>query len=312
MKRHFRAVKAKRLGMRALVVFSAVLLLAGCTGTFFQPDRRVFATPAKLGLDYRPVSLRAADGTELFAWFLPARGAARANVLFLHGNAENISTHFANVAWMPAAGFNVLALDYRGYGGSQGRPSLAGAQLDIDAAMRALLERGDAGGKPVIVLGQSLGGALAIHYVAHSRYRDRICALVADSAFSDYRRIASEKLAGFALTWPLQWLPALTVDDEYSPERAVAAVSPIPLLLIHGDADTIVPASHAQRLFERAAQPKALWLVPGAAHIAAMHDAGVRERLTGYLEGNCGEESWRARRDSNPRPLASEANTLIR
>lgn len=275
--------------MRALFVFSAIVLLAGCTGNFFQPDRRLFATPANLGLGYQPVTLRAADGTELFAWFLPARGAVRANVLFLHGNAENISTHFANVAWMPGAGFNVLALDYRGYGGSEGRPSLAGMQLDVDAAMRALLERPDARGRPVVVLGQSLGGALAIYYVAHSRYRDRICALVADSAFSDYRRIVSEKLAGFALTWPLQWLPALTVDNEYSPERAVAAVSPIPLLLIHGEADAIVPASHAQRLFTRAAQPKALWLVPGAAHIAAMRDVAVRERLTGYLERNCGE-----------------------
>ena len=306
------AVKAKRPGAHALFAFFAVLLLAGCTGNFFQPDRRLFATPANQGLDYRPVTLRAADGTALFAWFLPARGAVRANVLFLHGNAENISTHFTNVAWMPAAGFNVLALDYRGYGGSEGRPSLAGVQLDIDAAMRALLERPDAAGRPVVVLGQSLGGALAIHYVAHSRYRDRICALVADSAFSDYRRIVSEKLAGFALTWPLQWLPALTVDNRYSPERAVAAVSPIPLLLIHGEADAVVPASHAQRLFERAAQPKALWLVPGAGHIAAIHEPGVRERLTAYLERNCGKASWRARRDSNPRPLASEANTLIR
>jgi fermentation-respiration switch protein FrsA (DUF1100 family) len=288
LKRRYNAVKAKALGARALVAFFAALLLAGCTGTFFQPDRRLAATPAALGLAYQPVSLHAIDGTELFAWFLPARGEARATVLFLHGNAENISTHFANVAWMPAAGFNVLALDYRGYGGSAGTPSLAGVQLDIDAAMRALVERRDLAPKRIVVLGQSLGGALAIYYVAHSRYRDRICALITDSAFSDYRRIASEKLAGFALTWPLQWLPALTVDDDYAAERAVAAVSPIPLVLIHGDADAIVPASHAQRLFERAAEPKALWRVPGAGHIQGLHDADVRRRLTETLENACG------------------------
>ena len=285
-KRRCSAVKAKRRRLRALFTFSALLLLAGCTGTFFQPDRRLAATPADLGLAYEPVSLRAADGTDLFAWFLPARGKARASVLFLHGNAENISTHFANVAWMPAEGFNVLALDYRGYGGSAGTPSLAGVQLDIDAAMRALLARPDAG--RIVLLGQSLGGALAIHYVTHSAYRGRVCALVADSAFSDYRRIVSEKLAGFALTWPLQWLPAITVDNDYSPERAVRAVSPIPLLFIHGEADAIVPVQHSRRLFARAAEPKALWLVPGAGHIQALRDADVRRRLTDYLAERCG------------------------
>ena len=283
------AVKAIARAARVLVAFFAALLLAGCTGNFFQPDRRLAATPANLGLDYAPVSLRAADGTELFAWWLPARGEARGAVLFLHGNAENISTHFANVAWMPAAGFGVLALDYRGYGGSEGRPSLAGAQLDIDAAMRELVERPETRAKPIVVLGQSLGGALAIYYVAHSRYRGRVCALVADSAFSDYRAIASEKLAAFALTWPLQWLPALTVDNDYSPARSVQAVSPIPLLLIHGEADTIVPPHHSQRLFELAAQPKALWLVPGAGHIQALREAQVRARLGDYLADTCGK-----------------------
>jgi uncharacterized protein len=288
LKRRCSAVKAKRRRLRALFAFSALLLLAGCTGTFFQPDRRLAATPADLGLAYESLRLRAADGTELFAWFLPARGEARASVLFLHGNAENISTHFANVAWMPAEGFNVFALDYRGYGGSAGTPSLRGAQLDIEAAMRALLARPDVARGRIVVLGQSLGGALAIHYVAHTAYRDRVCALVADSAFSDYRRIVSEKLAGFALTWPLQWLPAITVDNDYSPERAAGAVSPVPLLLIHGEADAIVPAQHAQRLFERAAEPKALWLVPGAGHIQSLRDAEVRRRLTDYLARRCG------------------------
>lgn len=62
-----------------------------------------------------------------------AGAEANATVLFLHGNAENISTHFRSIAWMPAEGFNVLALDYRGYGASAGTPSLEGMQLDIDA-----------------------------------------------------------------------------------------------------------------------------------------------------------------------------------
>jgi uncharacterized protein len=110
---------------------------------FFQPQRALIETPERAGLRYETVTLRAADGVELFTWFLPARGAAEATVLFLHGNAENISTHFFNVAWMPAEGFNVLALEYRGYGKSGGVPSLAGVQLDIDAALKTLLARSD-------------------------------------------------------------------------------------------------------------------------------------------------------------------------
>jgi len=204
-------------------------------------------------------------------------------VLFLHGNAENISTHFANVAWMPAAGFNVLALDYRGYGGSQGRPSLPGVQLDIDAAMRALIARPDVDPGNIIVFGQSLGGALAIYYLAHSQFRDHVKALVVDSAFSDYERIGREKLAAAVITWPFQWFASIAIDNRYSPEAAIGMISPIPVLFIHGDADGIVPLHHSRRLYELAGFPKDLWVVPDAGHIQAIRMREVRARLTEYL-----------------------------
>ena len=270
--------------MRVFTALLLALLLGGCTSVFFQPDRTLFQTPGLYGLEYQPVELHAADGTELFAWFLPARGKAQGTVLYLHGNGQNISTQFANVAWMPAAGFNVLALDYRGYGGSQGTPSLAGAQLDIDAAMTALLARPDVDPGRIAVFGQSLGGALAIYYVAHSRYRDNVKALVVDSAFSDYERIGQEKLAAAIVTWPFQWFASLTIDNRYSPEAAVRLLSPVPLLLIHGDADTLVPLHHSQRLYELAGYPKQLWVVPGAGHIQAVKEKEVRRRLGEYLK----------------------------
>lgn len=271
--------------MRTFAVLLA-LCLGGCTSVFFQPDRAIYQTPGLYGIDYQPVELHAADGTELFAWFLPARGPARGSVLYLHGNGQNISTHFANVAWLPAAGFNVLALDYRGYGGSQGQPSLPGVQLDIDAAMRALLARPDVDPERIVVFGQSLGGALAIYYVAHSRYREHIRAVVIDSAFSDYQRIGQEKLAAVPLTWPFQWFASVAVDDRYSPQASVGMLSPIPLLLIHGDQDTLVPLHHSQRLFELAGYPKQLWVIPGAGHIQAIKEREVRKRLTQYLVAN--------------------------
>jgi fermentation-respiration switch protein FrsA (DUF1100 family) len=269
--------------MRLLAALILLFGLAACTHVFFQPSGNIYSTPGLYGIDYERVEFKAADGTALFAWFMPARGEAHATVLYLHGNAENISAHFPSVAWMPAAGFNVLALDYRGYGGSEGKPSLAGVQLDIDAAMRELLERPDVDPDRIIVFGQSLGGALAIHYVAHSGYRDHIVAVIADSAFADYRMVAKEKMAGLFITWPLQWLADFTVDNDYAPRASVAALSPIPLLLIHGERDAVVPAHHSQLLFDAAQAPKDFWTIPDSGHIQAVRSAKVRQRLTAFL-----------------------------
>lgn len=260
---------------------------SGCTEQFFHPHSFLIDTPDKHGIEYRIENFQAADGTTLNAWFLPAKtkngGKAKATVLFLHGNAENISTHFRSVVWLPAEGFNVLALDYRGYGASQGTPSLAGMQLDIDAAMRSLLALKDVDPDRIVVFGQSLGGALAIHYVAHSAYRANIRAVVIDSAFYDYRQITNEKLAGSFITWPFQWLPWIAINNDYSPAASVAAISPLPLLLMHGDQDVVVPPDHSRQLFERAGEPKELSIIPGAGHIQSLNNEAGRKKLIEFL-----------------------------
>jgi fermentation-respiration switch protein FrsA (DUF1100 family) len=258
--------------------------LSGCTQVFFQPHHQLITTPDRLGVAYRNEYLKAQDGTILNAWFMPASGVAKGTVLFLHGNAENISTHFRSVTWLPAQGYNVLALDYRGYGASDGVPTLAGVQQDIDAALKHLLAHKNVDPQRIVIFGQSLGGAFGIFYVAHSAHRENIRALITDSAFSDYRAVARDSLANFALTWPLQWLPWLVIDDGYAPQDAVALVSPIPLLIIHGEQDKTVSLSHAQWLFAKAKQPKELLIVPGVGHIQALGSADVREKLLAYLQ----------------------------
>ena len=155
--------------------------------------------------------------------------------------------------------------------------------MDIDAAMRSLLAHPGVDAQRIVIFGQSLGGALAIHYAAHSAYRKNLRAVVIDSAFYDYRQIANEKLAGSAITWPLQWLPWLIIDNDYSPAASVAAVSPLPLLLIQGDQDEVVPLHHAQQLFERAGEPKERWVVPGAGHTQSLNNMAVRKQLVDYL-----------------------------
>jgi len=270
--------------MRSLIIIFLLLGLSGCTQVFFQPHHQLVNTPTQFGIAFQNEYLTAADGTAVNAWFLPAVGAPRGTILFLHGNAENISTHFRSVAWLPAAGYNVLALDYRGYGASDGVPTLAGVQQDIDAAMRHLLTHQNVDGQRLIIMGQSLGGALAIFYSARSAYREQIRAVVSDSAFSDYRVVARQALAKFWLSWPLQWLPWLAIDNDYAPIDAVAEISPIPLLIIHGTRDSVVNSTHAQGLFNRARKPKQLLLIPEAEHIQALSIPAVQQQLLEFLQ----------------------------
>jgi uncharacterized protein len=269
---------------RALPILAGLALgLGGCTGLIFQPMRELVLTPDQIGLDYQELDFEAADGVRLHGWLLPARAPRRGSILFLHGNAQNISTHIASVAWLPAQGFDVLLLDYRGYGRSGGSPSLAGLHLDFDAALETLLAWPGIDPDRVVVLGQSLGGSLAITALAASPRHQQVQALIVEGAFTSYRALAGEKLADFWLTWPLQVPLGLTIDDRYRPIDVIGELAPMPILIVHGEEDRVVPPDHAIALYEAARPPKALWLVPGAGHIEAFRTAAEGDRLVEYL-----------------------------
>jgi fermentation-respiration switch protein FrsA (DUF1100 family) len=116
-------------------------------------------------------------------------------------------------------------------------------------------------------------------------------AVVLDSPFSDYRGIAREKMAGFFLTWPFQWMTQATVDNDYSPAASIQALAPIPVLFIHGENDLVVAPHHSQRLYERAGDPKELWVLPDTGHIQAVRSREVRERLAQFLERHSGQSA---------------------
>jgi fermentation-respiration switch protein FrsA (DUF1100 family) len=275
-----------------MLTLSLALSLGACTGLLFYPQRELLLTPDRVGVAYRDISFVAADGVELHGWFLPAETEAApgeaCTVLFMHGNAENISTHFGAVWWLPAKGYNVFLFDYRGYGRSAGEPTLPGLHLDDAAALEtAFAMRGVDPGK-IVVFAQSLGGTVAITALAQSPYRHRIRALITESAFSDYRGITREKLAGFWLTWPLQWPLSLTMNDDYNPLEAIGKISPTPVLIIHGLADQIIPPHHADALYDAAGEPREKWLLPETKHIQSTLKEENRERLVDYLAAHCG------------------------
>ena len=284
-----------RAAGRLVIVFAVILGLNACTGFFFQPMREHVFDPRQIGFTYRDVAFEAGDGTALHGWLFPAEGDHLGSILFLHGNAENISTHFANVAWLAKAGFDVFAFDYRGYGRSAGSPDLDGMHLDAAAALETLLNLPGTDPDRVMVIGQSLGGAIALAAIARSPDKDRLKALVVEGAFSDYRRIARQKLAAFWLTWPLQWPISLAIDNRWRPLEAAAALAPLPLLVIQGEDDQVVPPEHGQALFDAARPPKYLWRLPATGHVQAFATIGSRKRLVAFfrrLLDSRGDPGW--------------------
>src|SRR5919198_5652383 len=274
---------------RALLLLSILVVLLGCSTLFFYPYRHHVLVPTQLGLVYQDVYFNSSKGLVLHGWWLPAEGYPLATVLFLHGNAENISTHIDSIFWLPAAHFNVFLFDYRGYGASQGKPTIPGVIEDVESALRTLSQRSGIDTHRLVLIGQSLGGALALYIAAHSAYRAHLRAVISDSAFSSYRLIAREKFAAFWPTWLFQWPLSWTVSDVYSPLSAILKVSPIPVLIVHGDRDRIVPVHHALRIYEAAQEPKQLWILPEVAHIQSFKHRDTRERLVRYLQDRLGE-----------------------
>lgn len=272
----------RRLDWRGLtLVLFSLACLQGCAQLFFHPmDRAHRATPAAVGLPFEDVKFNAGDGVQLHGWFLPAFGKANATVVFMHGNSEDIGSHLMSIAWMPPAGYNVFMFDYRGYGASAGSPTFDGVFDDIESAFATVLRRVDIDSDRIIVYGQSQGGAMAIYAITHSAFRQHVRALVIDSAFASYRRVAKDSVPRF-LRKPLdraRWIP-----ENFSPEKVVASVSPIPLLIMHGRSDRVVPVAHASVLYAAAAKPKTLWIHPDGGHIRLLDTPADRERLLSYF-----------------------------
>jgi fermentation-respiration switch protein FrsA (DUF1100 family) len=265
----------------------ACLALAGCSGLFFYPDPELQLTPDRAGLAYRDVRFKSADGLELHGWFLPADPAAAkgsvCTMLFVHGNAENISTHIAAVWWLPPRGVNVFMFDYRGYGLSEGEPSIEGVHIDAEAALSTMLKMPEVDAGRTVVFGQSMGGAVAITTVARSKHRTRLRALIVEGAFSGFRSIVRDKMASAWLTWPLQWIPTLTISDDHNPLDSIGRLSPLPVLLVHGAGDRVISPDNARALYEAAREPKELWMIPDAKHIAAFRIEENRAHLLNYL-----------------------------
>ena len=274
----------------ALITLLAIttLLQTGCSSVFFYPDNATDITPDRLNLEYEDIYLKTADGETLHGWWLPALTdePAKGTIYFLHGNAQNVSAHILNAAWLPEQGYNVFTIDYRGYGQSTGAPDIEGALHDVETGLRWLAQRRADSEHPLYILGQSLGGALGIALASEWVQRDEqpeLNGIILDGTFSGFRYIAREKLDLFWLTWPFQYPLSWTIPDDYEGTDRIAGVSPVPVMIIHSVRDGIIPFEHGVRLYEAAEQPKE-FLQTDTPHAATFVIPAYREAVLEFME----------------------------
>ncbi len=219
----------------------------------FIPARHPIGNWNPTGIAAEDAWFQSADGTRLHGWYVP-RSKPRAVILFCHGNAGNV-THRAESmqALHRLVHASVLVFDYRGYGRSEGKPNELGILADARAARAWLAARENIAEQDIVVMGESIGGAVAVDLAA----RDGARALVLENTFDTLPNVAA-----YHFPWlPVQWAMRTRLDS-------VAKIGQYqgPLFQAHGDADTIVPLPCGQRLFAAANEPKTFMLLPGRDH----------------------------------------------
>jgi fermentation-respiration switch protein FrsA (DUF1100 family) len=248
---------------------------------FYFPTRDEPATPATWGLKFESIDFKSADGTALHGWFIPAKSkpakSAKGTIIFSHGNAGSIGHHLGFSAWLAEAGYNVFMYDYRGFGKSGGTVDRRGMIDDVKAAFAHVSKRPDIDAARLISYGHSLGGAQSVTALGETPVKG-LRAIIIDGAFASYQAMAS--IIGGQLG-------ASLVTDELSPKDYVKKLKPVPLLVVHGARDEVVPVSQGRQLYEAAGEPKTLFEVKSGRHGTALSedDGAYRRKMITWLDG---------------------------
>lgn len=255
-----------------LVIYLSVVLIAMFLENtlIFYPSLYPEGQWNPKGLKFEDAWFQAADGTKLHGWYVPKKNA-KAAVLFCHGNAGNITGRTGILGLLHTrVGVSTLIFDYRGFGRSEGEPDEAGVLADARAARQWLAKREGIAETDVVVMGESIGGAVAVDLAA----RDGAKALVLESTFNNMPDVAAYHYPWLPVRWAMRTRldSAAKIKDYHGP-----------LLQTHGDVDEIVPLRFGQRLFEAANAPKRFLLYPGHHHNEPM-PLDYYDRLAGFLD----------------------------
>jgi len=254
----------------AAACFGGVVLLAylGQRSLQYHPDRSR-TPPAAAGLPAaEEVELTTADGERIIIWHVPPQGH-RPVVLYFHGNGGSLAWRANRFKSLTADGTGLIALSYRGYGGSTGSPTELGLIADAEAAYAFAAARYPA--ERIAAWGESLGSGVAVPLAM----THKISRLILESPFTSAADI------GAAVYW---FLPVrLLMKDDFRSDQRIGKVK-VPILVLHGTDDVVVPFSFGEKLFSLANEPKRLVRFEGGGH-SNLDQFGAQDAARAFLNG---------------------------
>lgn len=273
--------------MRQLVtiifLYLSCLIFQSCSHVFYQPDSFIYSNPSQFGLTATNHFVEVDKETKIhireFDAVARAPGKEEGIVVFLHGNAQNITSHIVQVQWLPKAGYRLFMPDYRGFGLSSGKSDQQGVLEDAKLALRFALQYKEKHPHlKLIVWGQSLGGAIALPLAATSPEKS-IDLLILDSTFDDYRFIAFDRLSSNPFTFILSPLAYLTISNKFAPKHYYHQLTGLPLWVIHSKGDQVIPYSFGETIFERYIGPKEFISFDSYPHINILLDESNQQLM---------------------------------
>ena len=253
-----------------------LILLTGCgleNRLIFHPSTEILRTPRDVGLEYQDIYFTTADNVRLNGWFIP-HPQASVTMIWFHGNAGNIADRVDNIKLLhDKTRIGIFIFDYRGYGRSPGSSSETTTYLDGEAAMNFVRSQLRVESKNLVIFGRSLGAAVAAEMA--SRHDSR--AVVLESPFVSIREMAKVILPAVPIG-PLLSAKFDVIDK-------VGKIT-VPLLVLHGDQDEIIPFEHGKKVFAAAREPKQFYPITGAGHNNTFIAGGnpYYERLRSFIE----------------------------
>lgn len=264
-----------------IFIASLFVLQFSCSSVFYHPTPIGKIDTSKLLIQPQSVSFVTEDGVKLHGWYFPAQGKTLGKIIQFHGNGQNLTNHFVFLRNAPFRGFDHFIFDYRGYGNSEGVPTPEGLIKDGRAALSWISKvKPDA---PLVVMGQSLGGAVALKTLIDMKGEIPVKQIVIDSSFSSYRSVARDIMWNHAVTWILHPIAWLIVDNSEAPGGDIKKLSPTPILIVHGDRDQTVSYRFGEELYSLAAEPKDFWQIKDGEHIDFLFRKDWEDKFYIYL-----------------------------